>query len=104
MPGPPHYNHYVIKEKGAWPMPLDFTIMVGGEAGQGVQSETLAISPALDVLIALNRETIDLHEKELKTGGVIVYDEEQTKLGATGERYFPVPFVSLAEKTVQNKL
>ena len=87
-------------------MEVDFNILVGGEAGQGVQSvgtilsktlvyggyyvfadqdyesrvrgghnffrvrvkvsASLAISPEIDVLVALNRETVDLHEKELK--------------------------------------
>ena len=105
-------------------MEVDFNIMVGGEAGQGVQSvgmilaktlaygdfhvfadqdyesrirgghnffrvrvknsEVLAVSPELDMLVALNQETVDLHEKELKTGGVIIYDGEQAKIEAEG--------------------
>ena len=56
------------------------------------------------MLVALNKETIDLHRQELKTGGVIIYDEEQTKVKAEGAGYFNVPLVRLAEETVQNKL
>jgi 2-oxoglutarate ferredoxin oxidoreductase subunit alpha len=118
--------------------------MVGGEAGQGVQSvgmilaktmahgglrvfadqdyenrvrgghnffrvrisdrEVLALSKKLDVLVALNKETIDLHHHELKDNGVIIFDQEQTKVQARGERYFNVPLERLAEDTVKNKL
>jgi len=125
-------------------MTIDFNIMVGGEAGQGVQSvgailaKTFArgglyvyadqdyesrvrgghnffriraktdglpsISLELDALVALNKETIDLHQKELKAGGVIIYDAEQTKFQAQGAGYFNVPFDRLAEEKVQNKL
>ena len=125
-------------------MATDYNIMVGGEAGQGVQSvgavlarvlakrgfnifadqdyesrvrgghnffrirvkdgEVLALSPQLDILIALNKETIDLHEKEMKSIGVILYDEEQTKLPAQGEKFLSVPFNKLAMDAAQNKL
>ncbi len=90
-------------------MPVDINFMVGGEAGQGVQSVGLilskvfarggfhvfadqdyesrirgghnffrvrvkdskvgAIAEALHILLALNKESIDLHQKEL-AGGV----------------------------------
>jgi 2-oxoglutarate ferredoxin oxidoreductase subunit alpha len=125
-------------------MAVDFNILVGGEAGQGVQSvgtilaktfaygdfhvfadqdyesrirgghnffrvrvkdsEALAVSPELDILVALNKETIDLHEKELKTGGVIIYDGEQIKAPADSKKYINIPLVKLAEDTVKNKL
>lgn len=125
-------------------MAVDFNIMVGGEAGQGVQSvgiilartlsqgglhvfadqdyesrvrgghnffrvrvsdnKVLALSEKLDVLVALNQETIALHNEELKTNGVIIFDEKETKFEATGDKYFSVPLGRLAEDTVQNKL
>ena len=125
-------------------MTLDFSIMAGGEAGQGVQSvgmilakamahgglcvfadqdyenrvrgghnffrvrssdkEVLALSEKLDILVALNKETIDLHHNELKSNGVIIFDQEQTKVKAQGEIYFNVPLARLAEDTVKNKL
>jgi len=125
-------------------MTVDFNIMVGGEAGQGVQSVGAILSKAfarggldvfadqdyesrvrgghnffriraktdglpaisleLDMLVALNKETIDLHANELKPGGVIIYDAEQTKFKAEGSVYFDVSFVRLAEEKVQNKL
>jgi 2-oxoglutarate/2-oxoacid ferredoxin oxidoreductase subunit alpha len=125
-------------------MTIDFNILVGGEAGQGVQSvgmilaktlaygdfhvfadqdyesrvrgghnffrirvkdtEVLSFSPDLDILLALNRETIDLHEKELKPGGVIIYDGEQIKNIPDSNKYINIPLVKLAEDTAQNKL
>jgi 2-oxoglutarate ferredoxin oxidoreductase subunit alpha len=125
-------------------MAIDFNIMAGGEAGQGVQSvgmilaktmadgslhifadqdyenrvrgghnffrirvsdrEVLALAEKLDILVALNKETIDLHRNEVKSNGVIIYDQEQTKVDARGEIYFNVPLVRLAEEKVKNKL
>ncbi|MFC2072757.1 2-oxoacid:acceptor oxidoreductase subunit alpha [Chloroflexota bacterium] len=125
-------------------MAMDFNIMAGGEAGQGVQSvgtilaramsngglnvfadqdyesrvrgghnffririsdrEILSLSEKLDILIALNKETIDLHSGELKSNGVIIYDQEQTNFNAQGEIYFNVPLGKLAEEKVKNKL
>ncbi|MFC2045381.1 2-oxoacid:acceptor oxidoreductase subunit alpha [Chloroflexota bacterium] len=123
---------------------MDFNIMVGGEAGQGVQSvgmilaksmaqgglyvfadqdyenrvrsghnffrirvsdnRVLALSEELDILVALNKETIDLHFHELKSDGVIIFDQEQTKFEAGGEKYFNVPFARLAEETTKNNI
>ncbi len=125
-------------------MAIDFNIMAGGEAGQGVQSvgmilaktmangglhifadqdyenrvrgghnffrirvsdrEVLALSGKLDVLVALNKETVDLHRNEVKSNGVIVFDQEQTKVDTQGEIYFNVPLARLAEEKVKNKL
>jgi 2-oxoglutarate ferredoxin oxidoreductase subunit alpha len=125
-------------------MALDFNILVGGEAGQGVQSvgmilaktlayggchvfadqdyesrvrgghnffrirvknsNVLAASPALDLLVALNKETLDRHEKELQRGGVIIYDGGEVTVNPGGDRYINIPLVKLAEDTVQNKL
>lgn len=98
-------------------MAAEINIMVGGEAGQGVQSigfllakaltrwgyhvfadqdyesrvrgghnffrvragdnPVNAISEKLDILIALNKETIDLHQAEIKDSGLIIYDGEK---------------------------
>jgi 2-oxoglutarate/2-oxoacid ferredoxin oxidoreductase subunit alpha len=125
-------------------MAVDFDILVGGEAGQGVQSvgmilaktfacgelhvfadqdyesrirgghnffrvrikdsEVLAVSPELDILVAFNRETIDLHGKELKARGIIIYDGAQTQAPADSKKYIDIPLLKLAEDTVNNKL
>jgi 2-oxoglutarate ferredoxin oxidoreductase subunit alpha len=96
----------------------DLNILVGGEAGQGVQSVGSALAKVLvrggyevfadqdfesrirgghsftrvrasrepvaaalepiDVLIALNADTIDLHRKQLQPGGTLLYDRVKT--------------------------
>ena len=98
-------------------MSPNINFMVGGEAGQGVQSmgfilakafarggyhvfadqdyesrvrgghnffrvrisdsKIEAISEEVDILLALNQETIGLHRRELACGGVTVFDGEQ---------------------------
>jgi 2-oxoglutarate ferredoxin oxidoreductase subunit alpha len=122
----------------------EFNIMVGGEAGQGVQSvgailaealarqglnvfadqdyesrirgghnffrirvkaeDVLALSPELDLLVALNKETIDLHEKELKAGGLAIYDAEQTKFHMDKNNFLDVPLLKLALEKAGNQL
>ena len=106
-------------------MTNEINIMVGGEAGQGVQSVGFLLAKALtrwgyhifadqdyesrvrgghnffrvrasdspveaidekvDILIALNKETIDLHRQEIRDGGVIIYDGEKIT-GLDGEK------------------
>jgi len=125
-------------------MELELNMMVGGEAGQGVQSvgfilaktfaragygifadqdyesrirgghnfyrvrakddEVGAISEHLDMLIALNRESITLHQKELKSTGVAIFDEEKIKDISPNERLLGVPLERLAQEKAGNKL
>jgi 2-oxoglutarate ferredoxin oxidoreductase subunit alpha len=125
-------------------MPVDFNFMVGGEAGQGVQSVGFllakalarggyyvfadqdyesrvrgghnffrvrvkdspvgAIAEPLDILIALNKESIDLHRKELTSGGVIIYDYEKTKELPQGGMLFGMPLERLAEEKAGDKV
>ncbi|MFP3879542.1 MAG: 2-oxoacid:acceptor oxidoreductase subunit alpha [Dehalococcoidia bacterium] len=122
---------------------VEAKFMVGGEAGQGVQSigsilsrifarggyhvysdqdyesrirgghnffrirvkdaEVGAISESLDVLLALNRESIDLHRKELVDGGMVIFDQEKAP-DLQGEGLLGVPLSELAEKEADNKL
>lgn len=117
--------------------------MVGGEAGQGVQSigfilskmfarggyhvysdqdyesrvrgghnffrvrvkdaEVGAINESLDLLLALNQESIDLHRKEIVKGGVVIYDQEKAP-EQHGTGFIGVPLGDLAEKEAGNKL
>lgn len=119
-------------------MVLNLNVMVGGEAGQGVQSvgfilakafarggfhlfadqdyesrvrgghnflrirvsdgEVGAISEGVDILLALNQESIELHRGELVRGGVVVFDKEKAK-GISGDGHlFGVPLERLAEE------
>ncbi len=125
-------------------MSNEIVIMVGGEAGQGVQSvgailagslaaaglsvfadqdyesrvrgghnffriraattELHAINEKLDILVALNRETIELHRRELAPSGIIIYDAESVGETLSGKRYVNVPLAKLAVDTAGNKL
>jgi 2-oxoglutarate ferredoxin oxidoreductase subunit alpha len=125
-------------------MPVDFNFMVGGEAGQGVQSigfllakvfarggyhifadqdyesrirgghnffrirvrdgRVDAISESVDILVALNRESIDLHRKELVAGGVVIFDGEKVKDIGSNDDLFRIPLERLAEEKAGDKL
>jgi 2-oxoglutarate ferredoxin oxidoreductase subunit alpha len=118
-------------------MTAEINFMVGGEAGQGVQSVGFLLAKALarwgynvyadqdyesrvrgghnffrirasevpveavkeplDILIALNQESIDMHRREIKDGGVILYDGEKLT-GLTGKDLFSVPFDRLGRE------
>lgn len=122
----------------------DFTLMVGGEAGQGVQTVGLVLaralvrggwwvfadqdyesrirgghnffrvrarqtpthahSEAVDLLIALNRESIDLHRGEVVPGGLTLGDGEKLKLTSPAPGIVSVPLERLARETVANPL
>ena len=117
-------------------MPVNFNLMVGGEAGQGVQSVGFllakvfarggyhvfadqdyesrvrgghnffrvrvsdagagAIAEKVDILIALNRDSIELHQAELADGGIIIFDNEKVRdIGDDGS-LFGMPLEKLA--------
>ena len=124
-------------------MPIDINFMVGGEAGQGVQSVGFLLAKALarggyhifadqdyesrirgghnffrvrakndrvgaiaepvDMLIALNKETIDLHQKELTKDGVAIFDGDKLKLAGEGNM-LSTPLERLAEEKSGGKL
>ncbi len=121
---------------------MDLTIMVGGEAGQGVQSvgglltkalardgyqlfadqdyesrvrgghnffriragtaEIRAIREDLDLLIALNQESIDLHLSEVAVDGVIVFDSETAQ--TSGDNALGIPLAKMAKDVAGDKL
>jgi 2-oxoglutarate ferredoxin oxidoreductase subunit alpha len=117
-------------------------IMVGGEAGQGVQSvgfvlsktfarggyhvfsdqdyesrvrgghnfyriraassEVTAADETVDILLALNEESVGLHREEVSPSGIIVFDDEKVK-GADGKGSFGVPLRKLTgNKIMEN--
>ncbi len=125
-------------------MPIDINFMVGGEAGQGVQSvgavltksfarggyhvfadqdyesrirgghnffrvrvkdsRVGAIAESVDILLALNKESIDLHQGELAPKGVILFDGDKIKDIGSSRNLFGVPLTRLAEEKAGNKL
>ncbi len=125
-------------------MATEVNFMVGGEAGQGVQSVGFilakafarggyhifadqdyesrvrgghnffrvrvkdsrvgAIAEPIDMLLALNKDSIDLHQQKLAEGGVIIFDGERIKdIPGNGTR-FSVPLDRLAEETTGKRL
>jgi 2-oxoglutarate ferredoxin oxidoreductase subunit alpha len=125
-------------------MPVDFNFMVGGEAGQGVQSVGFllakvfarggyhvfadqdyesrirgghnffrvrvsdgrvgAIAEAIDILIALNRDSIELHQAELADGGIVIFDGEKIKDTGGNGNLFSVPLEKLARERAGDKV
>ena len=58
----------------------------------------------VDLLVALNRETIDIHQEELAPGGVIMYDGDKIpligeNLGRKDVELYHVPLLRLAEES-----
>ncbi|MDD5093945.1 MAG: 2-oxoacid:acceptor oxidoreductase subunit alpha [Dehalococcoidia bacterium] len=125
-------------------MPVDVNFMVGGEAGQGVQTvgfvlaktlarhrlhvfadqdyesrvrgghnfyrlragdkETHALAEKIDVLIALDQQTIDLHQQELKAESTAIFDHDKLTLQRKGPKTLDIPLQRLAEESASDKL
>jgi 2-oxoglutarate ferredoxin oxidoreductase subunit alpha len=123
---------------------LNYTIKIGGEAGQGIQTigDTLskvfartgyhvfthqdyesrvrgghnfyqirfsdqpvtASLDTIDILIAFDRESILLHEKEMSANGLIIYDSTALKESFAKPRFLDVPFALLATEHAGNKI
>jgi 2-oxoglutarate ferredoxin oxidoreductase subunit alpha len=115
---------------------MEYTIKIGGEAGQGIQTiggmlarifasagyhvfshqdyesrirgghnfyqirlsdKSITCSHKnIDILVALNEESINRHEKELNNNGLIVYDQGFIKRKFEGDHFLDVPFEKLA--------
>jgi 2-oxoglutarate ferredoxin oxidoreductase subunit alpha len=126
-------------------MPIAFNFMVGGEAGQGVQSvgfllakvfacggyhifadqdyesrvrgghnffrvrvsdgKVDAIAEDLDILIALDMDSIELHRPNMVNEGIIIFDGEKIK-GVSGNNgsLLSVPLEKMAEEKAGDKL
>jgi 2-oxoglutarate ferredoxin oxidoreductase subunit alpha len=55
-----------------------------------------AIAESVDILIALNRDSIELHQAELPTGGIVIFDGEKIKDTSGNGSLFSVPLEKLA--------
>lgn len=122
---------------------MEVKIVVGGEAGQGIQTVSSIMSKfflrsgyyvfvehsyqsrirgghnftqirvstipiyspdeGIDILVALNDETIKLHISELLDKGVIIYDNELIK-DLEGERFYGIPLQRIALEKAQAKV
>ena len=115
---------------------MDYTIKIGGEAGQGIQtiggtlarffarsgyhvfthqdyesrvrgghnfyqvrfadSPVSASRDKIDIIVALDKVSISLYEKELSLHGLIVYDSKSLKQKHEGAHFLDVPFAEIA--------
>lgn len=125
-------------------MSVDFTLKIGGEAGQGMQtigyvlSKTFArggfhlfanqdymsrirgghnffqirvkedpvyaSSEEVDILIALDKATVETHRLEIKEKGVIIFDGEHIDISGQPPHLLNVPLERLAREEGGNKL
>lgn len=123
---------------------MDYSIKIGGEAGQGIQTigETLsrifvragyyvfthqdyesrirgghnfyqirisdkpisASRSSIDILVALDRESIILHERELSPAGNVLYDSSNLKERYEKPNFLDVPLFELAIQYGGNKI
>lgn len=123
---------------------MDYTIKIGGEAGQGIQTigDTLghvfaragfhvftdqdyesrvrgghnyyqvrladrpAMAPrgSVDIIVALDRESIRLHEQELSSRGLIIYDAGALKEKHDKPAFLDIPFERLAVEHGGNRI
>lgn len=126
-------------------MPVDFNFMVGGEAGQGVQSVGFllakvfarggyhifadqdyesrirgghnffririsdhkigAIAQDVDILIALNMDSIKRHQPEMTAQGIVIFDGDKIKeVSGHNGSLLGIPLERLAEEKAGGKL
>ncbi len=124
-------------------MKMEYTIRIGGAAGQGMQfinsllvkffSQTgfylfnnqdymsrirgghnfsqirVATQPVtssrnhVDLLVALNLETIEIHHQSLTKGGLILYDADAVGREFDGFEYINIPMLKISKKTGADK-
>lgn len=125
-------------------MPIDLNFLIGGEAGQGIQTmgfvlgktmargglhvfadndyesrirgghnffrvrvkdeEVKALNEKVDIIVALNKATVDLHRQKLKENGLIVLDNQAAKVKMEGPEFVDIPLERLAVEAAANKL
>jgi 2-oxoglutarate ferredoxin oxidoreductase subunit alpha len=123
---------------------LDYTLRVGGEAGQGLQTiggalakifsrkgyhvfthqdymsrirgghnyyqirfsdrKVMASKEAVDILLALDRNTIEIHKNSVRDWGFILYDSESMKKKFEGPQFIDIPFRKIALEVGKNSV
>lgn len=116
---------------------MDYSIRIGGEAGQGLQTIGAALAKIfsrlgyhvfthqdymsrirgghnyyqirfsdkvvtasrerIDILVALNTETIDIHQQDLLDGGLILYGPTEEEEPRAGEQFLATSFTQIAK-------
>src|SRR4030042_5970079 len=123
---------------------MDYSIKIGGEAGQGIQTigntlsrifsrsgyhvfthqdyesrirgghnffqirfsdkPVMASRDGIDIIVALDKESIAFHEDELVEGGLIIYDSLSLKERHEKQNSLDIPFEKLALEHGGNKI
>lgn len=123
---------------------MELKIVIGGEAGQGIQTISVIMSKfflrsgyyvfteqsyqsrirgghnftqvrvstepilspddGIDILMALNEDTINLHKGEVSPNGIIIYDNELIKHETIDKIFFGVPLQRIAVENAKTKL
>ncbi len=123
---------------------MDYTIRIGGQAGQGLQTIGAVLAKLftragfhvfthqdymsrirgghnyyqvrlsdrpvsssrslVDILVSLDKTTVEEHRDELNAGGMIVYDSETIRQKYEGENFLDVPSRQIAMDTAGNRL
>jgi len=68
------------------------------------ENEIRAISDLVDILVALDKESIDLHQKELADQGIVIFDADKIKNVKGNNNLLAVPLERLAQESGKNKL
>lgn len=63
-----------------------------------------SINTSQDILVALNQNSIDIHQQELSDNGVIVFDSEQVQPKSNRDNLCGIPLESLAIDHAGNKM
>ncbi len=123
---------------------MDYSIRIGGQAGQGIQTVSAALAKTLvrsgchvfthqdymsrirgghnfnqirfadrpvfssrtkvDILVALDQNTVDIHRGDLTAGGIVVYDAEAVGQKYDGPAFLDVPSRRIAEAAAGSRL
>jgi len=62
-----------------------------------------ATSETLDVLVALDQQTISLHQREVANSGVLIFDQDKVKDLGASRNLLGMPLEQMAVETAQNK-
>ncbi len=67
-------------------------------------SEVGAILEPIDILLALNQESIELHNRELAKAGAIIFDKERVRDTGSDGNLLSIPMDRLAEEKAGNRV
>lgn len=66
--------------------------------------ELLALSEQVDILIAVDQNTVDKHKGEVKAEGLVIFDRDKLKINNRKLNAFGIPLENMAQKITSNKV